>query len=485
MTNKRGLNMATAMKIGTAMTAIGMIGMVTACASPGTMAERPSSVRGKVDTANIGLASKAMAALERGDSAEAIAFAERAVEHKPDDAIFRALLGNAYFAAGRYASAESAYKDSLSLSTNQPQVVLKLALVSIAQGKKDAAINLLQAAQPILDPSDLGLALALAGRPADAAVILDSAASQPGADARVRQNLALAHALNGDWTMARTVAEQDLAPDQVEARVQQWMSFAQPTRASDQVAALTGIAPAAMDAGQPTRLALNPQETRYAAAEVTPAVETSSAEAPARVPVIEQALTEAVVPTVAIAAAMPTYVPAAPVVVPEAAPVMASAEVPAPIVEEAPQEVALPAVAIAAAMPIAAAPVVAEPAREVQAPALSEKVELPRRKVAPIRRASLPIVTAGGPVVQLGAFANRGNVESAWSRYSAKYPALRNYRPATARFEKGGSTVYRLSVAGFGSSRDAQSFCSSLKRSGGSCFVRSSGGDQPVRIALK
>jgi len=92
---------------------------------------------------------------------------------------------------------------------------------------------------------------------------------------------------------------------------------------------------------------------------------------------------------------------------------------------------------------------------------------------------------AGGPVVQLGAFSNRGNVESAWTSYSAKYPALRNYRPATARFEKGDSTVYRLSVAGFGSSREAQSFCASLKRSGGNCFVRSSGGDQPVRIALK
>ena len=470
--------MAKAMKIGSAMTAIGMIGMVTACASPGQMAERPSSVRGKVDTANIGLASKAMAALERGDSAEAIALAERAVEYKPGDAVFRTLLGNAYFAAGRYASAESAYKDSLSISTNQPQVILKMALVSIAQGKKDAAINLLEAARPILDPSDYGLALALAGRPADAAIVLENAASQAGADSRVRQNLALAHALNGDWTMARTVAEQDLAPDQVEARVQQWMTFAQPTRASDQVAALTGIAPAAMDPGQPVRLALNPREDqRYAAAETAPVVETASVESPVPAPVVERAPVETAVPTVAIAAATPTYVAPAPVAVEEAAP--------APIVEEASQEVAVPVVAIAAAMPMVAAPVVAAPAVEPQAPALSAKVELPKRKVAPIRRASLPVAAAGGPVVQLGAFANRGNVEFAWSRYAAKYPALRNYRPATARFEKGGSTVYRLSVAGFGTSRDAQSFCSSLKRSGGNCFVRSSASDQPVRIALK
>ena len=41
----------------------------------------------------------------------------------------------AYFAGGRFKSAEGAYKDSLSLYSNQPQVVLKLALVEIAHGK--------------------------------------------------------------------------------------------------------------------------------------------------------------------------------------------------------------------------------------------------------------------------------------------------------------------------------------------------------------
>ena len=485
--------MATAMKIGTAMTALGMIGMISACASPGTMANRSNSTSAAGNPENVGLASRALAAMAAGDHNSAISFAERAVEHKPEDAMFRAILGNAYFAAGRFASAETAYQDSLSLSTNQPQVVLKLALVTIALGKNSSAINLLQAAQEMLDPADYGLALALAGRPDDAAAVLDAAARQVGADARVRQNLALAHALAGDWTMARTVAEQDLPADQVEARVQQWMAFAKPVRPSDQVASLTGITPVMIDEGQPVRLALVSQPSRHAAVEsapnAAPMVETASTE----VPVIEQAPQEAV-PAVAVAAAMPAYVSAAPVESAEAAPAPLEARVgeatpvmaSAPITQEAPQEVALPAVAIAAAMPAAAAPIVVEAESETQAPGLSEAADLPTpKKVAPVRRASLPVITAGGPVVQLGAFSNRGNVESAWTRYSAKYPTLRNYRPATARFEKGASTVYRLSVAGFGSSREAQSFCSSLKASGGNCFVRSSGGDKPVRIALK
>ena len=489
--------MATAMKIGTAMTAVGMIGMITACASPRTMANRSNSASSTASAENVGLASRALAALERGEHSEAISFAERAVEYKPDDAMFRAILGNAYFAAGRFASAETAFQDSLALSTNQPQVILKLALVTIALGKNNSAINLLQSAQELLDPADFGLALALAGRPDDAAAVLDAAAREVSADARVRQNLALAHALAGDWSMARTVAEQDLPADQVEARVQQWMAFAKPVRPSDQVASLTGITPVMIDEGQPVRLALVAQPTREAAADpapnVAPDVETASAEVPVPAPVVEQAAPEAV-PVVAIAAAMPAYVPAAPVGnietasapadVPaqDAAPVMASA----PIAQEVPQEIALPAVAIAAAMPVAAAPVVVDAEPESSGPGLSAEAEMPMpRKAAPVRRASLPVITAGGPVVQLGAFSNRGNVESAWTRYSAKYPALRNYRPATARFEKGESTVYRLSVAGFGSSREAQSFCATLKRSGGNCFVRSSGGDQPVRIALK
>ena len=118
------------------------------------------------------------------------------------DAGFRALLGNCYLAAGRFASAEAAYRDSLTLFANQPQVVLKLALVQIAQGKNDEAKLLLAEAQGILDPADAGLALALAGDPQNAIAVLEPAARAVGADARTRQNLALAYAFAGDWEQA-------------------------------------------------------------------------------------------------------------------------------------------------------------------------------------------------------------------------------------------------------------------------------------------
>jgi len=190
-------------RLATAFTAVSLVAIVTACAGPGNAPRSASIFGGKVDTANIGLATKAQMALATNDVATAIPLAERAVEKSPRDAGFRALLGNCYLAAGRFASAEAAFKDSLSLIAEQPQVILKLALVEIAQGKNDEAKYLLAQGQGILDPADVGLALALAGDPRTAVTVLEPAARATGADSRTRQNLALAYALAGDLPRAR------------------------------------------------------------------------------------------------------------------------------------------------------------------------------------------------------------------------------------------------------------------------------------------
>ena len=110
--------------------------------------------------------------------------------------------------------------------------------------------------------------------------MLEAAARKPGADATVRQNLALAHALAGDWTEARTIAAQDVPADKLDARIQQWMQLASPKKPADQVAALVGVTPAAVDHGQPVRLALRKPDTMMAqAAPVahTPVIDTAPA----------------------------------------------------------------------------------------------------------------------------------------------------------------------------------------------------------------
>ena len=441
--------MNSTLRFGTAMSAVLLAAALAACAGPsGRSASnfgRAENFAGKPDTRNIGLATRAQAALLAEQPAVAIDFAERAVAGSPNDAGFRGLLGNAYFAGGRFASAEAAYRDSLTLLSNQPQVVLKLVLVSVAQGKNDQALSFLDAAKNVIDPSDFGLALALAGQPQQAAQSLQQAAQAVGADSRVRQNLALALALSGDWTGARTVAAQDVPADQLDARIQSWMQLAKPARASDQVASLTGITPAAVDLGQPVRLALKDAGTRLAA--LAPVVEPAPA------------LVSAPVETAVATTAVPALVVAVPV---------------AMRTRSAPDYVAASLTPKAAR--VSAAP---RPSLSPRAAALTDARAL-------YRRAALTTGQARSrAVVQLGAFASRGSVTAAWRRASTRFTTLRGYTPLAARFDGERGTVYRLSVQGFGSARQAFDLCGSLKRAGAACFVRNVAGDAPVQIASR
>jgi hypothetical protein len=341
--------------------------------------------------------------------------------------------------------------DSLTLYSNQPKIILKLALIETALGKKDQAVAFLEAGQSVLEPSDMGLALALAGHPGDAVDLLDAAARQPGADATVRQNLALAHGLSGDWTQARTIAAQDVPADQLDARIHQWMQLATPAHASDQVAALIGVKPIASDQGQPVRLALRATETRLAQAAPAPSV----AQKPAKV-----------------AEAQLAYVPAPP---PPFAPTVQVAAAP-PAAPQA-QVAAAPAPSPVAAL--------VESARAVAAnyiPFLAKKAPVHIAR-APKPRPAPRAIKGGGPVVQLGAYSSPEFVNAAWNKLTKKHPALRAYLPVRARFNSPKGTVWRLSIQGFSNQQEAASRCQLLKSSGGNCFVRAFAGDAPVRMA--
>jgi len=423
-------------RFGSTVSLVALASIIAGCAFPQGRANRASD--SAAATGEVGLATRALAALASNDIPAAVNFAERAVEKTPDDAGVRVLLGNTYFAAGRFASAEAAYKDALALHVGQPQVVLKLALVQIAQGKNAEAAALLDSGRYSIDPADYGLALALAGRPAEAIAVLEPVARTQGADARVRQNLALAYAFSGDWTNARAIAGQDVPADQLDGRIQQWMQLATPKRPSDQVAALVGVVPAATDPGQPVRLALNRGDTRQAEAAI-----------PAPAPQMTVAL------------------PPEPVAVPAPVPAMAEVDQLAP------------------------APVMAQAAVAPKAPSFAAVPPAP----PPIRKASLraPVRNTAfrrstgksSAVVQLGAYASPQRVAAAWNITARRHNVLKGYVPMSARFDSARGTVYRLSVKGFASDREARLVCESLRRAGGSCFVRNVAGDAPVQIASR
>jgi Flp pilus assembly protein TadD len=429
---------------GAAVSTVVLASMIGGCAAP----QRMTGFGGKAQ-GDVGLATRALAALNSNDVPLAINLAERAVEKTPDDAGFRALLGNAYFAAGRFHSAESAFKDSLTIYSNQPRVVLKLALVEIAQGRNDEAVTFLQAARSVIDPSDYGLALALAGRTDESIPILEAAAREQGADARVRQNLALAYALAGNWTEARTVAAQDVPGNQLDARIQQWMQLANPKKASDQVAALVGVTPAASDQGEPVRLALRKTDTLLA--EATPAPQSAPA-----------------APAIAQPSPAPQFAEAAPV---PAAPVSLPAPAPEPVMAEAP--VPTPVTAIAAA------------AREVSSAVTSFVMpDKPAAKPKPRRVAAMHHGNSR-VVMQIASYGAPQQVTAGWNRLTERFPALRTYLPVRARFDSAKGTFWRLSVQGFASEREAMARCAELKSQGGKCFVRGAAGDAPMEIASR
>ena len=211
-------------------------------------------------------ASKAQVALERGESGEAVDHAEAAVLAQPRNARFRAMLGAAYLEAGRFQSAATSFQDAMSLGDNSPRTALSLALAETALGRYDRASALLDDWRDDLDPADLGLALALAGQPERGAQVLANALRAGQNTPKVRQNLAYAYALSGDWRAARLMAAEDVPPDEINQRIGEWARSVQPEMYQTRVAKLLG-APVVRDPGQPVMLALvnNPGSQQLAA----------------------------------------------------------------------------------------------------------------------------------------------------------------------------------------------------------------------------
>ncbi|HEY0412025.1 MAG TPA: tetratricopeptide repeat protein [Allosphingosinicella sp.] len=456
------------MKTGTAIkfavSALALGTTMVAC-KPAAQAFRPVSASAATPKAEKEAAAsftRAEAAAQKGDFAAALAPAERAVELSPRDAGYRMLLADLYLKNGRFQSAATTFGDVLSLDPGNPRASISIALADIATGRNDAAVDRLEKAADTAPPSDVGLAFALAGHAQRAIEILEPAVREAGANARLRQNLAFAYALAGDWPKARSLAAQDVSPADLGRRLEQWAALAKPSAPGDRVAALLGVRPGADD-GQPVRLALaQPAATAFAAAE--PAPEPAPQVAAALAPV------EASAPSPAPAADAPVQ--------------SASSDVPAWIAaaqaaEPQPREETKPVYADAVqslvATPPAAAPRLA-PVRHFERPA------------GPVLASAIMPDGHAGPgrfAVQLGAFASPAGVERGWAQAYRRY-GFENHTPLSTTFAvRGRGTFHRLSVAGFASREDAGRVCRTVRAKGGACFVRAVAGDAPVRWASR
>jgi Flp pilus assembly protein TadD len=430
-------------------------------------------------------AARARAAVAKGRFAEALPFAEQAVAAMPRDIAYRMLLADLYLKNGRFQSAAATYADVVALDSGNVRASMSLALCDIAQGRNEAAIAVLEAVGDRAPAADLGLAYALAGQPKRAIAMLEPAAHTLSATGRLRQNLAFAYAMAGDWEKARAAAAQDVSPADLGPRLAQWAALARPSGPADQVAALLGVHPAA-DSGQPERVALAPVPTPNALAAADPApapqpAEAAPAPAPAPVQPAAAAPEPAPVPVQQVAAVpQPAPAPAAPAPAPVA---IASASSDAPgwiaAIREArdpkPEPAATPNYA-----GVTRSLVTPQPAVLRGIPALRPRVasfELPRGATRG--------TDTGRFAVQLGAFSSSNGVEHAWGLILKRFGFADLTPFSTTISVPGKGLLHRLSVAGFASRGEADRTCRSIRAKGGACFVRAVAGDAPPRWASR
>jgi Flp pilus assembly protein TadD len=393
-------------------------------------------------------ADKALRALAKREGFSAVGFAENAVAFAPRDAGYRMVLGQSYLQAGRFTSARDAFADVLQLNPMNGKAALNLALAQIATGDWSGARSTLDSHAAIIPVVDLGLATALAGNPAGAVDLLNGAARAPGANAKVRQNLALSYALAGQWNMARVAAAADMSPADLDARMEEWAAFAQPKGAADQVAHLLGVTPTA-DSGRPVALALN------AAVPVAP-----MQEAP-----VQLAAAEPAAAGVLIASPAPVETPAAQFAKVNFAPRSEVVQ-------------SLPTMLIRAdAGPAKLALGQGGPVRVVQ--------------MVPAAKPFVRSAAGGEWYVQIGAFSNVAVARASWEGATRRFATLAGHQPTGTKFAAPKGALYRLSVGGF-AREQANQMCRAYQAKGGACFVRREAGDRmaqwlrtPVQMASR
>ena len=434
-----------------------------------------SGCAGKVAPSAAMSAEAARAALAKGKGDKAVAAAEAAVLASPRDAATRALLGTAYVEAGRFASAAAAFGEAMQLGDSSSRTVLTRSLTLSAHGHFAEAQALLAEHQGTLDPVDYGLAITLAGSPQQGVETLSNALRYGENSPKLRQNLAYAFALKGDWRAARLLAAQDVTADKLDQRLGEWAQMTAPQMAVQRVASLLGVT-AKADAGQPVHLALSNFPTNAQLAAETATQQAAPAAQPAPPAAVALARAEVELPA-ADEIAAPVSAPALAAHKPAPAPVATSYTPAAPrIVLPKPTPVAAP-VRVAVAKPVAAKP----PAKPT-----------PAFAAAFVRQ-------HGAYRVQLGSYASASGANDAWTRFQKRHPELKGAERIVTKAQVNGKTYYRVAAGGFAKT-SAASFCSRVKQSGDGCLayagtlptgpsakpaVRTAAAKRPTRVAAR
>ena len=171
------------------------------------------------DPSDLPLAMRYARALRATDQkTQAVAVLQQAALRNPKDKAVLAAYGKSLADAGRFSEASEVLQNAHTpaqpdwrVLSAQGTVADQMGDHARAQGFYDAALKIAPDEPTVL--SNLGLSYLLARQLDQAEATLRRAASQPGADARVRQNLALALGLKGRFEDAEAILRQDLTPE--------------------------------------------------------------------------------------------------------------------------------------------------------------------------------------------------------------------------------------------------------------------------------
>lgn len=462
---------------------IGLI-MTTALASV-VLAGSPASAAPRAETSF----NKAQSALEDGKIDKAVKHAEAAVQAEPRNSSYRALLGAAYLEDGRFEAAATSFNDSIELGDTDPRSVLSYALAKTALGDTAAALKSLDEWQNNIDPADLGLAYALAGKPERGIHILTNALRGGQNSAKIRQNLAYTYALSGNWRGARIMAAEDVPADKLNARLSKWAETAKPEDVQVRVADLLGVSPSS-GAGLPQHLSLenfpSEAEKRAEAEKLAAAKKLAAAEKP--IEAKKAPIKIAAIPPVSsqntklakggksdpVKASKPAPEPKA----------MVASKAPAKAPAPAAKPAATPApVAAPAAEPVRTASVaprfVSNPVVQKIPEAVREESKAPQAKrvarASSQRRMAATSSAASDKkanthMVQLGSYDSREEAKRGWTVLNRKFPQLKDHDVVITKAEVNGRIFYRVAASGFGV-RSARAMCSTVKSAGRGCFA--------------
>lgn len=416
-------------------------------------------------------ASKAATALAKGRYDRAVEHAEAAVLADPRNPAYRAALAATYLEAGRFRAAATSFADTMQLGDESGSTALGLALAQSGSGDFASAAALLDDWRDDIPPADLGLAFALAGRPDRGVHILGNAIRNGENNAQVRQNLAYAYALQGNWRAARIMAAEDVPAGKVGDRMAEWASTARPELFRHRIARLLG-APLVADSGQPAHLALAnfPSVQQLAAEAATPA--SLSAPQP------ENGLT----------VAEPGELPATQSKLSQKEAETDRLEKPAaeaPTAFDSALEAASSASAIMAAAARATIRFVSDP--------VVQNVSDPAKRPAPAPRPAVvrkPPAPDGRHLAQLGSFTSYAEACRAWDVLTGRFPQVDDYPMVVTEARVKGQAYFRVSAGGLQQS-DARSLCRTVQARGEGCIVWAEGKPLPgavdsgIRMAIR